>query len=378
MNNKKPYDLLIVGSGLFGATTACLAQERGLKCLVVDRRMQSGGNIACENVEGINVHKYGAHIFHTNNDEVWQFVCRHADMRPYHHTPLAVAPDGKRYSLPFSMFTFEQLWGVKTPEEAQAILELQRLEAKRKMLADGASEPRNLKEQALLMVGHDIFNLLINGYTEKQWGRKCEDLPAYIIKRLPLRMTYDDRYFNDKYQALPVGGYNPLINSLLSGCDLRLGVDYLSNRTELNALADKIVFTGRIDEYFDLCEGALDYRSVSFDTTTLECNDFQGRAVVNYTDASVPYTRIIEHKHFDGPASVLNNPLTVVSREYSRECDKTAEAAYPINDKKNMRRLSRYQEMAKNEPNVIFGGRLAEYKYYDMAPVIEKAMKLWI
>lgn len=371
------YDYLIVGSGLFGATFAYLAHMQGRKCLVIDKRPEVGGNVYCENIRGINVHKYGAHIFHTSNKKVWDFVTSLVEFNRYTNCPVANF-DGKLYNLPFNMNTFYQMWGAKTPAEAQVIIEAQRVEAVERLRAEKVSEPRNLEEQALTLVGSDIYEKLIKGYTEKQWGRKCTELPAFIIRRLPVRLTFDNNYFNDIYQGIPVGGYNRLIEALLGGVEVRVDTDYFSNRKEFDAIASHIVFTGKIDEFFDYSLGKLQYRSVRFEQEVLDCPNYQGNAVINYTSAEVPYTRIIEHKHFEVFGnSVYDNPFTVISREYSSEWKDGADPYYPINDRRNNALYEEYRKMAASIDNVSFGGRLAEYKYYDMAPTIESAMKLF-
>lgn len=370
------YDYLIVGSGLFGATFAYLAKEKGKKCLVIDKRLHTGGNVYCENIEGINVHKYGAHIFHTNNKEVWNFVNSIVEFNRYTNSPVANY-QGKLYNLPFNMNTFYQMWGIITPVEAQARMEEQKAEAMRRMDADGVTEPRNLEEQAQLLIGKDLYECLIKGYTEKQWGRKCTELPAFIIRRLPVRFVFDNNYFNDNYQGIPIGGYNKLIDGLLSGIEIKTGADFFSERSYWENIADKIVFTGKIDEYFSYCYGKLEYRTVTFEEEILDCTNYQGNAVVNYTDREVPYTRIIEHKHFEMfGQDICNCPKTVISREYSTEWKPGMEPYYPVNDKRNSELYAQYQALAENEENVIFGGRLAEYKYYDMAPIVEKALSM--
>lgn len=369
------YDYLIVGSGLFGATVARRATDAGLRCLVLEKRTHTGGNIYCENVHGINVHRYGAHIFHTSDKAVWEFVNRYVEMNRYTNSPVAVAPDGRMYNLPFNMNTFYQMWVVRTPGEAQAKLDEQRQEALQAMKADGATEPRNLEEQALALIGRDIYEQLIKGYTEKQWGRPCRELPAFIIRRLPVRLTFDNNYFNDTYQGIPVGGYNPLIDALLDGIDVLTGTDFFADRTRWEQMADKVVFTGCIDQYFGYCYGHLDYRTVRFETETIQEANYQGNAVINYTSADVPYTRIIEHKHFEAFGDdVYANPLTVISREYSAEWHDGAEPFYPVNDSRNSALYDRYKALADATPGVIFGGRLAEYRYYDMAPTIARAL----
>ncbi len=371
------YDYLIVGSGLFGATFAYFAHKQGKRCLVIDKRPQLGGNVYCKNVEGINVHQYGAHIFHTSNKRVWQFVNSLVEFNRYTNSPVANY-QGKLYNLPFNMNTFYQMWGVTTPAEATAKIESQRQEAVEKMRADGVTEPRNLEEQALTLIGRDIYERLIKGYTEKQWGRKCTDLPAFIIKRLPVRLVFDNNYFNDTYQGIPIGGYNQLINSLLDGVETKTNVDFFEDRAHWEGVASKIVFTGELDRFYDYKLGHLDFRTVRFETEVLNEANHQGNAVVNYTEASVPYTRIIEHKHFESfGQAVYDNPKTVISREYSTEWKPGMEPYYPVNDEKNNRLAEAYRQLAAQEENVIFGGRLAEYKYYDMAPVIEKVMKMF-
>lgn len=371
----KKYDYLIVGSGLFGATFAYLAHQQGKKSLVIDKRAHLGGNIYCEYVEGINVHKYGAHIFHTSNKQVWDFVNSMVEFNRYTNSPVANYK-GKLYNLPFNMNTFYQMWGVTTPEEAIAKIEEQKAEAVAKMNADGVTEPRNLEEQAQVLIGKDIYERLIKGYTEKQWGRKCTELPAFIIKRLPVRFIFDNNYFNDKYQGIPVGGYNKLIEEMFSGVDTRIGVDFSTLKGTWHDIADKLVYTGAIDEYYDYCYGKLEYRTVRFDTEVLNMSNYQGNAVVNYTEADVPFTRIIEHKHFESFGQVVyDNPKTVISKEYSVEWTEGMEPYYPVNDSRNSELYQKYKYLAAQEPNVIFGGRLAEYKYYDMAPTIESVFK---
>lgn len=368
------YDYLIVGAGLFGAVFAYKAKKLGKKCLVIDRRPHVGGNLYCENIEGINVHKYGAHIFHTSNKEVWDCVNSIVEFNRYTNSPVANYK-GKLYNLPFNMNTFYQMWGITTPAEAQTKIENQKAEAMVRMKADGVTEPRNLEEQAQMLIGKDIYEKLIKGYTEKQWGRKCTDLPAFIIKRLPVRMVFDNNYFNDRYQGIPIGGYNVLIERLLKGVDVRTDCDFFAHRQELEAFADKVVFTGAIDEYYDYRFGKLEYRTVRFETETLDTPNYQGNAVVNYTEREVPYTRIIEHKHFEMfGAEVYECPKTVISREYSSEWTEGSEPYYPVNDRKNTSLYQRYKELADKESNVIFGGRLAEYKYYDMHHIVEKAL----
>lgn len=367
------YDFLIVGSGLFGATFAYKAKQAGKSCLVIDKRPHLGGNVYCEQIEGINVHKYGAHIFHTSNKEVWDFVNALVPFNRYTNCPVANYK-GELYNLPFNMNTFYQMWGVRTPEEAMAKIESQKLKVKSDL---NGREPANLEEQALMLVGRDIYEKLIKGYTEKQWGRPCTELPAFIIRRLPLRFVFDNNYFNDLYQGIPVGGYNALIEHLLDGIDTRVNCDFFAEREELEALADKIVYTGPIDQFYGYRFGKLQYRTVRFETETLNTSNYQGNAVINYTDRETPYTRIIEHKHFESfGQAVYGNPKTIISREYSTEWQPGMEPYYPVNDDRNAALYTQYKELADQEKNVVFGGRLAEYKYYDMAPTIEQAMKL--
>ena len=368
------YDYLIVGSGLFGAVFAYFAKKSGKRCLVIDKRPQLGGNVYCEKTEGINVHKYGAHIFHTSNKKVWDFVNSIVEFNRYTNCPVANYK-GKLYNLPFNMNTFCQMWGVRTPEEAKAKIEEQKAEA---VAALNGGEPRNLEEQALCLVGKDIFRKLIKEYTEKQWGRDCKDLPAFIIKRLPVRMVFDNNYFNDKYQGIPVGGYNKLIDGLLEGVECKTNVDFFhSEYNEWRKYADKLVYTGAIDEYCDYALGRLDWRTVSFKTRIEDLPNFQGNAVVNYTSHDVPYTRVIEHKHFEKfGQEVYDCPKTVISEEYSTEYKEGMEPYYPVNDERNNSLATQYRQLAEKEADVIFGGRLAQYKYYDMAPVIESVMEL--
>jgi len=371
------YDYLIVGSGLYGSVFAHCATKHGKRCLVIDKRPHLGGNLYCDKVEDINVHKYGPHIFHTSNKEVWAFVNSIVEFNRFTESPVAFYK-GKAYNLPFNMNTFSQMWGVLTPEEARQKIAEQRKEMEGK-------EPKNLEEQAISLVGRDIYEKLIKGYTEKQWGRKCTELPPFIIKRLPVRFVFDNNYFNDSYQGVPIGGYNKLIDGLLEGVDTMVNVDFFDERKRsgsqfsiLNSQFDKIVFTGKIDEFYDYRFGKLEYRTVRFEHEVLDTPNYQGLAQINYTDAAVPYTRIIEHKHFEAfAADVEKNPKTVISREYSVEWEEGMEPYYPINDEKNITVFERYQEMAQKESNVIFGGRLAEYKYYDMAPIVEKVLKMW-
>lgn len=376
-SDMKPYDYLIVGAGLMGATVAHFAKQAGKRCLVVERRGYTGGNVHCQQIAGVNVHQYGAHIFHTDNPQVWNFVSSLVEMNRYTNCPVANYR-GELYNLPFNMNTFYQMWGVRTPEDARMRIEQQRQEAVERLRQAGVTEPRNLEEQALLLVGRDIYEKLICGYTEKQWGRPCSQLPAFIIKRLPVRFVFDNNYFNDRYQGIPVGGYNPLIDKLLEGIEVRTGVDFCAHREEYVALADRILYTGPLDEYFGYRLGHLDYRTVSFETEVLDQSNYQGNAVVNYTDRETPYTRIIEHKHFECFGDeVYKNPQTVISREYSTEWTPGMEPYYPVNDERNMQLLSQYQQLAAKEDGVIFAGRLAEYRYYDMAPTLERAMNLW-
>ena len=387
MENK--YDFLIVGSGLYGATFAHLAHNQGKKCLIIDKRSHLGGNIYCENIEGINVHKYGAHIFHTSNKKVWEFVNSIVEFNRYTNSPVANYK-GKLYNLPFNMNTFYQMWGVTTPEEAQAKIDEQKQEAVARMKADGVTEPRNLEEQAQVLIGKDIYERLIKGYTEKQWGRKCTELPAFIIKRLPVRLIFDNNYFNDKYQGIPVGGYNKLIAGLLEGSDTKTDVDFFTDSIEMASgdtirlkenwqkLADKLVFTGKIDEFYDYQFGKLNYRTVRFEQEIINKPNYQGNAVVNYTEREVPYTRVIEHKHFEMfGQEVYGNPKTVISKEYSTEWKDGMEPYYPVNDDANSQLYAQYKALADKEDKVIFGGRLAEYKYYDMAPIIEKVLQIF-
>lgn len=373
----KKYDYLIVGGGLFGATFAHFANKRGKRCLVIDKRPHVGGNIFCEEVEGINVHKYGAHIFHTNSKQVWDFVNSLVEFNRYTNSPVANY-EGKLYNLPFNMNTFYQMWGVTTPEEARQKIDEQKADAVREMQSQGVSEPRNLEEQALTLIGKDIYERLIKGYTEKQWGRKCSELPAFIIKRLPVRFVFDNNYFNDRYQGIPVGGYNKLVDELLRGCDILTNTDYFANREHWESIACKTVFTGKIDEFYQYRFGKLQYRTVRFEQKTFDQPNYQGNAVVNYTHRDIPYTRVIEHKHFEMFGNEVQQcPKTVVSWEYSTEWKDGMEPYYPVNDEQNNALYEQYKSLAEKEENVIFGGRLAEYKYYDMAPIVEKVMKMW-
>lgn len=357
------YDYLIVGSGLFGAVFAHEAKKKGKKCLVIDKRNHQGGNVYCEQVEGLNVHKYGAHIFHTNDKEIWDYVNQFVEFNRYTNSPVAFYKD-EVYNLPFNMNTFQQLWGVRTPEEAQNKIEEQ-------VKASGIKDPKNLEEQAISLVGIDIYEKLIKGYTEKQWGRKATELPAFIIKRLPVRFTYDNNYFNDKYQGIPIGGYNKLIEGLLDGIEVRLEVDFFAQREEFTQIADKIVFTGKIDEFYNNQFGSLEYRSLKFETKTLDQANFQGNAVINYTESKIPYTRIIEHKHFE----FGTQKKTVITYEYPDEWSLGKESYYPVNDDKNNAIYNQYKSLAEKDKNIIFGGRLAEYKYYDMHQIIGSALK---
>ena len=370
------YDYLIVGSGLYGSTFAYKAKQAGKTCLVIDKRSHAGGNVYCEKVEGINVHKYGAHIFHTNNKSVWDFVNSIVEFNRYTNCPIANFK-GELYNLPFNMNTFYRMWGVTTPTEAVAKLEEQRAEARRRLADLSVSEPRNLEEQAQLLVGKDIYEILIKEYTEKQWGRKCTELPAFIIRRLPGRLIYDNNYFNDKYQGIPIGGYNKLIEGLLAGVEVRLNTNFFAKKEVLMAIADRIVYTGAIDEYFDYYYGKLEYRTVSFDMTVENCTNYQGNAVVNYTSHEQPYTRIIEHKHFEMFGAEIDAcPKTVISKEYSSEWKDGLEPYYPVNDTPNNELAEKYRALAAKEENVIFGGRLAEYKYYDMDQVVSQVLNL--
>lgn len=362
MGNKE-YDYLIVGAGLFGCVFAHEATKKGKKCLVIDKRDHSGGNIRCEEIEGINVHKYGAHIFHTNDKVLWDYVNQFVEFNRYTNSPVAIFEE-KLFNLPFNMNTFYQLWGVTTPQEAMDIINKQVKES-------GITDPQNLEEQAISLVGKDIYFKLIKGYTEKQWGRKATELPAFIIKRLPVRFTYDNNYFNDKYQGIPVGGYNKLTEGLLEGIELKLGVDFFASKDEYESLCDTVVFTGKIDEYYDFRFGELEYRSLHFEHQTLDIENYQGNAVVNYTEAHIPYTRIIEHKHFE----FGKQEKTVITHEYPAEWKSGMESYYPVNDEVNSLKYKRYSELAEKESNVVFGGRLAEYKYYDMHQVIASALK---
>lgn len=357
------YDYLIVGAGLFGAVFAHEAYKKGRTCLVIDKRNNIGGNIYTESTEGINVHKYGAHIFHTSDKQIWDYVNRFAEFNNYINSPVAVYKD-ELYNLPFNMNTFSRMWNIRTPEQAKEIIASQ--------IADlGITEPHNLEEQALSLVGRDVYEKLIKGYTEKQWGRDCKELPAFIIKRLPLRFVYDNNYFNDRYQGIPIGGYTAIIEKMLEGIEVRTGTDYFDFIRDNKNIARKTIFTGMIDEYYGYCYGPLQYRSVRFETEVLDCENYQGNAVVNYTDREVPYTRIIEHKHFE----FGKQPKTVISREYSSEWEQGMEPYYPVNNEENNALYEKYRELADKESNVIFGGRLGQYKYYDMDKVIAAALE---
>lgn len=357
------YDYLIVGAGLYAAVFAHEASKKGKKCLIIDRRDHIGGNIYCKEESGINVHVYGAHIFHTSNKAIWNYVNEFADFNNYINSPVAIYKD-ELYNLPFNMNTFSKLWGIKTPADAKKIINNQIKEL-------NITNPQNLEEQALSLAGTDVYEKLVKGYTEKQWGRSCKDLPSFIIKRLPLRFTFDNNYFNDRYQGIPIGGYTKMAEKMFEGSDIQLGVDYLKNREEYNKKARKIVFTGMIDEFFEFKLGVLEYRSVKFETKEIDCDNYQGNAVVNYTEREVPYTRIIEHKHFE----FGTQPTTIISKEYPSEWKKGDEPYYPINDEKNSSLYEKYAELGKKEKNVIFGGRLGEYKYYDMDKVIASALE---
>lgn len=358
----KKYDYLIVGSGLFGSVFAHEATKRGKKCLVIDKRNHIGGNVFCENIEGINVHKYGAHIFHTNDKNIWDYVNQFAEFNNYINSPLSFSK-GKLYNLPFNMNTFYQLWNLSKPEDVKRKIEQQIREY-------GFENPKNLEEQALSLVGKDIYETLIKEYTEKQWGRKASELPAFIIKRLPVRFTFDNNYFNDKYQGIPIGGYNKIINGLLKNIETQVETDFFENRNYFESIADKIIFTGKIDAFFDYRFGKLEYRSLKFETETINSDNFQGNAVVNYNDSDVPYTRIIEHKHFE----FGKQEKTVITKEYPENWTEEKEPYYPVNDDKNNTIYQEYKKLSEKIPNVIFGGRLAEYKYYDMHQIIASAL----
>ena len=366
----KKYDYLVVGAGLYGAVFAHEAKKAGKSVLVIDKRPNIAGNVFTEDVEGIHVHKYGAHIFHTNNKKVWNYITQFAEFYRFTNSPVANY-HGELYSLPFNMYTFNKMWGVVTPEEAAAKIEEQKKEA-------GITEPKNLEEQAISLVGRDIFEKLIKGYTEKQWGRDCKDLPAFIIKRLPVRLTFDNNYFNALYQGIPVGGYTQMVANMLDGVEVRLGEDYLEKKAEYDVLADKVIYTGPVDAYFGYSMGYLEYRSVRFETELLDKPNFQGNAAVNYTDRETPWTRIIEHKWFEFGKDADGNdlPKTVISREYSSEWKPGDEPYYPVNDEKNSALYAKYKELAQAEDHVVFGGRLGEYKYYDMDAVIASALDM--
>ena len=355
------YDYLIVGAGLFGSIFAHEMTKKGKKCLVIEKRDHIGGNVYTENIENINVHKYGAHIFHTNNKEFWEYINQFAEFNRYTNSPVANY-NGELYNLPFNMNTFYQMWGVKTPEEAKAKINEQKSEIK---------NPKNLEEQAISLIGKDIYEKLIKGYTEKQWGRKCRDLPAFIIKRLPVRYTFDNNYFNDLYQGIPIGGYTKIIEKMLENIEVKLNTDFFDDKTKWMDIADKIIFTGMIDQYYDYCYGELEYRGLDFEFETLDMENYQGNAVINYTDAETPFTRIIEHKHFEDSDS----PKTIITREYPKTWKKGEEAYYPLNDDKNSELFKKYQELAEKEDKVIFGGRLGMYQYFDMWQVIDEALK---
>ena len=359
----KQYDYLIVGAGLYGAVAAHELTKKGKSCLVIDRRDHIAGNVYTEEIEGINVHKYGAHIFHTSNKEIWDYINQFAEFNNYINSPVAIYKD-ELYNLQFNMNTFSKMWNIKTPQEAKDMIAKQVAET-------GITEPKNLEEQALSLGGKDVYEKLIKGYTEKQWGRDCKDLPAFIIKRLPFRFTYNNNYFNDRYQGIPIGGYTAIVEKMLEGCEVRTGVDFFEFRKENPDIADQIIFTGMIDEYFQYKLGALEYRMVRFETEVLDCENYQGNAVVNYTAREVPYTRIIEHKHFE----FGTQPKTVISREYSSEWTVGKEPYYPVNNEKNDALFAEYQKLAAEEKNIHFGGRLGNYKYYDMDKVIEAALQ---
>ena len=358
------YDYLIVGAGLFGAVFAYEMTKKGKKCLIIEKRNHIGGNVFTQEIENINVHKYGAHIFHTNNAEIWEYINQFADFNRYTNSPVANYK-GELYNLPFNMNTFYQMWGVKTPQEAKAKIDAQKAEAK-------IQNPKNLEEQAISLIGKDIYEKLVKGYTEKQWGRKCEELPAFIIKRLPVRFTFDNNYFNDLYQGIPIGGYTKIIEKMLENIDVKLNTDFFDDKQKWLDSADKIIFTGMIDQYFDYCYGELEYRGLNFEFETLDMENYQGNAVINYTDAETPYTRIIEHKHFENSQS----PKTIITREYPKNWSKGEEAYYPLNDERNLELYNKYQKLAESEEKVIFGGRLGMYKYFDMWQVIDEALKL--
>ena len=365
------YDYLVVGAGLYGAVFAHEAHKAGKKVLVIDKRDHIAGNIYTEEVENIQVHKYGAHIFHTDNKKVWDYVQQFAEFNRYTNSPVAKYKD-ELYNLPFNMNTFHAMWGITTPREAKDMIDKQIKEA-------GIKEPKNLEEQAISLVGKDIYEKLIKGYTEKQWGRRATELPSFIIKRLPVRFVYDNNYFNDKYQGIPIGGYTAMVEKMLEGIEVRLNTDFLANKEELSAMADKILYTGMIDQYYDYCYGELEYRSLRFETETLDEENYQGNAVVNYTEYEIPYTRIIEHKHFEmGCQKAEKNPKTIITREYPATWKKGDEPYYPMNDEKNNELFAKYQKLAEKEQKVVFGGRLGMYKYFDMHHVVEKSLEYCI
>lgn len=378
MTTTEEFDYIIVGAGLFGATFARLACDAGKRCLVLERREHVGGNVYCENVDGITVHRYGPHIFHTSDTNVWRFVNKYAAFVPFINSPLACYK-GQMYNLPFNMNTFRQLWGDISPEEAKHIIERQSQYAMRQMKIQGIEHPRNLEDFALCSLGADIYNTLIKGYTEKQWGRPCRDLPANIIKRLPVRYTFDNNYFADCYQGIPKGGYNLLIAELLKGIDVKTNTDFFDDKQTWERKAKCVVFTGRIDEYFGFCYGTLDYRTLRFEHQRIGRRDYQGNAVVNYTDKNVPFTRIVEHKHFEQFGNIeASLPYTIITREYSQECRANDEPFYPVNDNINEKLATKYRELAMLQPHAIFGGRLAEYRYYNMDAVIGRAIEFFM
>ena len=358
------YDYLIVGSGLFGSVFAREMTDNGYKCLVIEKRNHIGGNVYTSNKEGINVHEYGAHIFHTSNEKVWDYINKYAKFNRFTNSPIANYK-GELYNLPFNMNTFHEMWNIKTPQEAISIIENQKKEA-------GIKNPKNLEEQAISLVGKDIYEKLIKGYTEKQWGKKCTELPSFIIKRLPVRLTYDNNYFNDLYQGIPIGGYTQIIEKLLDGIEVKLNTDFFNDREKWENIADKILFTGMIDQYYDYVYGELEYRGLRFESETLDIDNYQGNAVINYTDSEIPFTRIIEHKHFEGS----NSPKTIITHEYPQNWERGMEAYYPVNNDKNNKLFDKYQKLAENEENIIFGGRLGMYKYYNMDQIIDEALKL--
>ena len=358
------YDFLIVGSGLFGAVFAYEMNKLGKKCLVIERRNHIGGNVYTEEQEGINVHKYGAHIFHTDNKDIWNYINQFADFNRYTNSPVANY-NGELYNLPFNMNTFYQMWGVKTPEEAKAMIEKQKAE-------ENITEPKNLKEQAIFLVGTEIYEKLVKGYSEKQWGKKCDDLPSFFIERIPVRFTFDNNYYDNIFQGIPIGGYTSIIEKMLDGIDVVLNADFFESREKWLNIADKVLFTGMIDQYYDYCYGELEYRGLDFEFETLEMENYQGNAVINFTDAETPYTRIIEHKHFEG----ADSPKTIITREYPKTWVKGEEAYYPLNDERNIVLFKKYYELAEKEEKIVFGGRLGMYQYFDMSTVIEEALKM--